>query len=106
MISEEEIRSVVQRIIAAAKPSKVILIGSYARGEADEDSDLDLMVIEPSVENVGREMVRLHRAAGDIGIGVDVLVYSEEDAARRGKVPGTIVYWALKEGEVVYDASS
>ncbi len=96
----------VQRIVAAAKPSKVILIGSYARGEADEESDLDLMVIEPTVENVSREMVRLHQVAGDIGIGIDVLVYSEEQVARRGQVPGTLVYWALKEGEVVYDASS
>ncbi len=106
MISQQVIRSVVRRIIAAARPSKVILIGSYARGDADEGSDLDLMIIEPSVENVGQEMVRLHRAAGDIGVGIDVVVYSEEEVARRGKVPGTLAYWALKEGEVLYDASS
>jgi len=106
MIARKKIRSAVRRIVAAAKPSKVILFGSYARGEADEGSDLDLMVIEPSVENVGQEMVRLHRAAGDIGIGIDVLVYSEEEVARRGQVPGTLLYWALKEGEVLYDASS
>jgi hypothetical protein len=56
------------------------------------------------VENKPKEMVRLRRAIGGIGAGVDVLVYSEEEVAQRGQVPGTVIYWALREGEVVYDA--
>ena len=51
-------------------------------------------------------MIRLREAIGSIGSGVDVLVYSEAEAARRGQVAGTVVYWALKEGRVVYDAAS
>lgn len=77
-----------------------------ARGDANEQSDLDLMVIEPKVENAGEEMIRLHKAVGTVGVGVDVLIYSEEETARRSQVPGTILYWAFKEGKVVYDARS
>ena len=77
MISGEQIQQAVERLVAAANPSKVILFGSYARGDATEDSDLDLMVIEQEVRNAGDEMIRLHRAVGDVGIGVDVLVYSD-----------------------------
>jgi hypothetical protein len=51
-------------------------------------------------------MIRLREAVGPIGSGVDVLVYSEEEAERRGQVPRTVVYWALKEGRVRYDAAS
>jgi predicted nucleotidyltransferase len=40
----------------------VILFGSHARGEAGEHSDLDFLVIEPEVEDWGRESARLHRA--------------------------------------------
>jgi predicted nucleotidyltransferase len=104
MLSRESIEQAVERVVAAARPSRVILFGSYARGNPNEDSDLDLLVVEQTVENKPKEMVRLRRAIGGIGAGVDVLVYSEEEVAQRGQVPGTVIYWALREGEVVYDA--
>ena len=104
MISEKNIQQAVARLVAAAKPSKVILFGSYARGDATEDSDLDLMVIEPEVSNKFEEMVRLRNVMGDMDIGVDLLVYSDLEASRRSQVPGTVLYWAYKEGRVMYDA--
>ena len=105
MISENTIQQAVARLVAAANPSKIILFGSYARGDATEDSDLDLMVIEQEVQNAGEEMIRLHRAVGNVGVGVDVLVYSDREASRRSQVPGTVLYWAFREGRVLYDAS-
>jgi predicted nucleotidyltransferase len=104
MITGEQIQQAVDRLVAVANPSKVILFGSYARGDATDDSDLDLMVIEQEVQNSGEEMIRLHSAVGDVGIGVDVLVYSDKEASRRSQVPGTLLYWAFKEGRVMYDA--
>jgi predicted nucleotidyltransferase len=106
MLSEQTIREAVERLVTAARPSKIILFGSFARGDPDEGSDLDLLVIEPELVDRYEEMIRLRDAIGPIGTGVDVLVYSEEEAERRGRVPGTVVYWALKEGRVIYDAAS
>jgi predicted nucleotidyltransferase len=106
MLSEQTISEAVERIVTAARPSKVIVFGSHARGDSDEGSDLDLLVIEPGLVDRLQETIRLRDAVGPIGSGVDVLVYSEEEAARRGQVPGTVVYWALKEGRVLYDAAS
>lgn len=106
MISEQTIREAVERILTAARPSKIILFGSLARGDSDAGSDVDLLIIEPELVDRYQEMIRLRDAIGPIGAGVDVLVYSEEEAERRGQVPGTVVYWALKEGRVIYDAAS
>lgn len=104
MLSDEAIDAAASRVAAAASlPSRVVLFGSYARGTADEDSDLDLLVIEREVPNPIREILRLRQAVGPIGTGVDVLVYSEQDAKRRADVPGTILYWAVKEGRVLHD---
>jgi predicted nucleotidyltransferase len=106
MHSEEAIQKAVSRILDVARPSKIILFGSHARGEADSDSDLDIMVIQPEIANKFSEMIRLRHAIGNIGTGVDVLVYAEDEAERRGNVPGTVIYWALKEGKVLYEAPS
>lgn len=105
MVSEQTINKAVERIVALADPVKVILFGSYARGDANEDADLDIMVIERSVRDRGEEMVRLRGAIGAIGVGVDLLVYSEEEYERRSQVPGTALYWARKEGRALYEAA-
>jgi hypothetical protein len=51
------------------------------------------------------EMIRLRKAVGHIGVGVDVLVYSETEYERRSQVPGTVLYWARKEGRPLYEAT-
>ncbi len=105
MVDEHTLQEIVQRIVATARPSRVILFGSYGRGDADEGSDLDIMVIKPHVDNQYAEMIDLHKAVGHFGIGVDVLVYSEAEYGRRSQVPGTVLYWARKEGRPVYEAA-
>jgi len=50
------------------------------------------MVIEASVPDTYQEMIRLHAAVGNIGVGVDVLVYSDKGFERRSQVPGTVLY--------------
>lgn len=90
--------------VAASAPAKVILFGSYARGEATEGSDLDFLVIEREVEDRTAESVRLRRALRGLGAPVDVIVVDEALAQRRAKVRGTIVDRALREGRVVAES--
>lgn len=56
MLSPEHIAEAARRLVAeAGRPAKVILFGSYARGEADDASDLDLMVVEKCFMTPQRE---------------------------------------------------
>ena len=52
----------VRQIVAEAKPVKVILFGSYARGSARPGSDVDLLVIERDPVAQRREAIRLRWA--------------------------------------------
>lgn len=102
MLNEQTLQQAVDRIVAAAQPSRVIVFGSYGRGDATEDSDLDLMVIAPEVEDKYAEMIRLQRVVGRVGTGVDLLVYSEAEVEERRDWCTSPVYWALREGKTMY----
>lgn len=104
MIDDAVIEDAGRRLAAAAaSPARVVLFGSRARGGARDDSDLDFLVIEAQVESKLNEMVRLRDALPPLGVPVDVVV-SEEEAARRGRVPSTLVHRALREGRVLVTA--
>ena len=79
------------------------MFGPYARGTADEGSVLELLVIEKEVSNRAEEYMRLRQAVASAGTGVDVLACSEQEAARRAEVPGTLVCWAIKKGRVLHN---
>lgn len=99
MISQETIRDAIRRLLEAApKGSEVVLFGSYARGGAKEDSDLDFLVIEPEVTSRRREMVRLRDVLRGMRIGVDVLVTSRHVFEEWKDTPNNVLHEAWKEG--------
>jgi uncharacterized protein len=105
VLAEEMIERAGRVLIAAAPaPARVILFGSHARGDADEGSDFDFLVIEPEAKDRLAEAVRLGRALGDFGAPVDVVVMDAALAERRSKVRGTMVDRALREGRVVAES--
>ncbi len=106
MIDEQTLQGIVQRLVTAARPSRIILFGSYGRGDAGEDSDLDIMVIKPRVDNSYEEMVHLRQVVGHVGTGVDVLVYSEATIDERKGWCTSPIYWALREGRTLYAAQN
>jgi uncharacterized protein len=84
---------------AAVPPgSRILLLGSLARGDGDCDSDVDLLVIEPEVVDPMEEPVRLRWALGGLGVPIDVVVADAEGAARRSAVRRTVIERALREG--------
>lgn len=101
-MTPESIALAIERLVQAAKPQRIVIFGSYARGDAAEDSDLDLLIIEHEVVDRAAEMVRLRRILRPLRIPVDLLVYSQDEVARWGDQPGTALYWALREGHQVY----
>jgi uncharacterized protein len=95
---------IVEILVEAAHPTKIILFGSHARGDSRVDSDVDLVVVEREVPSRHEEMVRLTRALAPLRMPIDVLVYSEADVAEKGEWLGTALRSALLEGEVLYAA--
>lgn len=90
-----------RRLAMAAPDAQVILFGSLARGEAHSGSDLDLLVIEPNMENRRAEFVRLREALGDLGVPIDLIVVPASHVEKWGHFEGTMLNDALREGRVL-----
>lgn len=104
MFSEESIALAAQHIAAAASsPAKVILIGSYARGDVTEDSDVDLVVLQKEFKDRPNEYRKLISDIHKELRRVDLILMREEDFEWKNSVGGTLPYWAKKEGRVLHD---
>ncbi len=100
---EEWLPSVVERVVERFDPRKVILFGSLARGEANYDSDVDLLVVFDEVEDERRVTVEILRVLKDLPISKDVVVTTSEELERRGDLVGTVFRPALREGRILYE---
>ena len=104
MLTEHTIKQAAAKIAAAAhSPIKVIVFGSYARGEAKNDSDLDLIVVEDEIPDLAKEYNRIRDALGPIEIGVDLLLYTRSDFERRANWSSSPVFDAVRHGKVLYE---
>ncbi|MBV8417757.1 MAG: nucleotidyltransferase domain-containing protein [Verrucomicrobia bacterium] len=104
-ITPEKVQMVVQRLIEVARPKKIILFGSYVRGDATRDSDLDVLVVTShEVESPRRESVRLRHSLSDINMPMDIVVvpFSRFEALREKL--GLIYREADRHGKVVYES--
>lgn len=81
--------------------TQIIVFGSYARGEARADSDLDLLIVEPEVADRAAESVRLASLLGRRLVPADVVVMSRSAYERERTVPNTLAYRAAREGKVL-----
>jgi predicted nucleotidyltransferase len=92
------------RLAKEYRPQRIVLFGSYARGKARPDSDVDLLVVIPlqgSGVVKGAEMLRKLRPS----FSVDLIVRSPEDLARRLRLKDFFLLEATQEGKLLYEAS-
>lgn len=92
-------------LVEAAHPEKIILFGSYARGDFDRESDLDFLVILPEVDDPVEIAARLRLVLTDVPRSIDIIALSEADVARRAHLRGTMLYHALREGVALHDTT-
>jgi predicted nucleotidyltransferase len=94
----------IKRIVDKFHPTKIILFGSYARGEATFDSDVDLLVVLPKVDHKRKAAIEVLRVLNGLPISKDVVITTPQEIIEYGKQVGNILRPALEEGEVIYEA--
>lgn len=95
---------VVDRIARKFNPVRIILFGSWARGEAREDSDVDLLVVLQKVEHKRKTAIQIGNTLSNLPISKDIVVTTPEEIAIYGKTVGNILRPALEDGKIIYES--
>jgi len=103
-ITPELVNYIVEKIVREIQPEKVILFGSYARGDFNNDSDLDLFIIKDSEESNRIMRRKLDTLLRGRRFPVDIIVRkpSEVEWNFRAKNP-FYLYHIFKDGKVLYE---
>jgi len=102
-LGDPALAEVVRRLVEAYQPERIYLFGSLARGEADPDSDYDLMVIVPDDAPPERRRSRLaYQVLRGTGAAADVLVWSRSAFQRRLHVVASLPATVAREGILLY----
>ena len=105
-VDDALLQEIVEKIVAAFHPRRIILFGSRARGDYYLDSDLDLFVeMETNLHPVERR-TQIRSLFQPQKCAMDILVYTPEEVQRRKNSLVSLVPVIEEEGKVLYDRSS
>lgn len=98
-LKEETIR----RIIPVFQPEKIIFFGSYAKGNATADSDLDILLEFSEIDNKRKLTIQIRKLFTDFPIAKDILVMSREEVSKYKEMKWSVYCNAIEEGRVIYE---
>ena len=90
-------------LLHAYDPEAVILFGSLGRGDADEFSDVDLFVVMETDRDVKELSEEMAGYLDSITKDKHIIVRTPRDFCRERDIPGTIVFSAVKDGQILFE---
>ena len=106
MIEMEQIQLLSDQIAREFQPERIILFGSYARGTAGPDSDVDLLVVMHVEGSRRKKATEIDLSLSDRKIPLDLLVVTPEQFDRDRDMIGTVIRPAAHEGKVLYERAA
>lgn len=102
MASFETIKAITERIADSCHPQQIVLFGSHARGNATEESDIDLLVVMESNLPPHKRNIALKRLFPRRTFSLDAFVYTPQEFLKYKDIPGTLAYTASHDGTLLY----
>ncbi len=103
MIESTKINDILTRIATTFNPDKIILFGSYAVGNANEDSDLDFILIKETDLPKQRRGLEVRKLFYRIAIPMDFKIYTSKEFNDELNNKYSFLNTALKDSKVLYE---
>jgi uncharacterized protein len=104
---EAKIPEIKEKIVQEINPEKIILFGSYAWGNPDEDSDVDLFIIKTSEEKRIKRARDVREAISGSNVPVDILVYTPEEIKKSiNENRNLFIEDIMRNGKTIYEKSA
>ena len=102
--SEESLKQIVDTIVNQYRPEKIILFGSYAYGNPDSESDLDLLIIKDTSDKFIDRWTKIRRILSDPNrmIPIETLVLTAAEVSDRLARGDQFIEEVMKNGEALY----
>lgn len=103
-ITTDVLKGITQRIVEAIEPEKIILFGSYAYGQPEFHSAIDLLVVtnRHRRKSVFERDRLVAKAARPPGVAMDVIVRTPAEVAYRLKIGDPFFREVVTRGKVLY----
>jgi len=104
MDRKQIIKKIAEKVRRQYHPQKIIVFGSYAWGNPTRDSDVDLLIIKETNEKHRERSLKVRRILSEENalVGIDILVYTPEEFAKRIEMEDSFLSKILKRGKVLY----
>jgi uncharacterized protein len=106
MIGTEKISEIVNKIASGYSPDKIILFGSYATGNSNDDSDLDLLIIKDTDLPRPLRIVQVRKMLYGSMIPIDLIVYTPKEINESKENRYSFIYEVLKTGRTLYERAN
>jgi predicted nucleotidyltransferase len=106
MIKKNKISEIVKKIAFGYNPDKIILFGSYATGNPNENSDLDLFVIKDTDLPRPQRTVQVRKMLYGSMVPIDLIVYTPKEIEEAKENIFSFVYGVLNTGKTLYERPS
>lgn len=102
---DDEIQKITNILIKEYQPERIILFGSYARGQASPTSDLDILIVSHYEEDLPRHQrgKQIRQKLASITHPLDLLFYTPQELKRFANVPQSFCATVQREGITLYE---
>jgi predicted nucleotidyltransferase len=104
LVSPSGIRDLAQQIAERFRPNQIILFGSYAKGHPKPDSDVDILVVMKTANEIDQS-VRIEEFL-DPPFSVDIIVRTPKNMRWRLQEGDWFLREAVEQGQILYETAN
>ncbi|MEM2912983.1 MAG: nucleotidyltransferase domain-containing protein [Candidatus Bathyarchaeia archaeon] len=101
----EKIKAYVRRVVESLNPHMVILFGSFATGDINEGSDVDILVVADFKEDL-LERIKILMELNTFGIPIEPIGYTPEEFEDMRARGNRFIMEVTEKGKILYQAKN